>query len=344
MVHCFIPRQWRLAKVVYFLIIFEFPFMVANLSLFGIASPNLYRTILWSEGGRMGYNSDPSTVLYAAANYRPVKEPLVWSSFNTQYNLYIGVICTFFWLIKVTGWLLHVCYPILSLPLHLGLMALWAVSIYAQTAPDTIDPKRQNHGAPWYITKSCSVVDDKTIQAYCKQAKSSFAVSIIMLVIYCTHILLAAYSLYPTKEARLTHATKAAEKQARKEKWASSPYDDNEVSPEDQWQHMWELQQLPRTPGAAPPPQQGWEKAPMTPRTATFGQLGGEQLQYRQFQAQQFPQQYSQQVYSQPVAQGNGIGNGNGNGGVEYYGNNGDVPEYVPQGHGHGGKGKGAVV
>lgn len=83
MARCFIPRQWRLHYVLWALIILEFPFTVANLALFGIASPNLYRTILWTEGGKRGFNSDPSTVLYAAANYRPVKTPIVWS------NLYV---------------------------------------------------------------------------------------------------------------------------------------------------------------------------------------------------------------------------------------------------------------
>lgn len=76
----FIPRQWRLPRIVYFLMIFELPFTVANLALFGIASPNLYRTILWKAGGDMGFNSDPSTVLYAYANYKPVNIPVVWSS------------------------------------------------------------------------------------------------------------------------------------------------------------------------------------------------------------------------------------------------------------------------
>jgi len=76
----FIPRTWRLARLVWFLMVFELPFTVANLVLFGIASPNSYRTILWREGGARGFNSDPSTVLYSFANYRPVATPLVWSS------------------------------------------------------------------------------------------------------------------------------------------------------------------------------------------------------------------------------------------------------------------------
>lgn len=76
----YIPRDWRLQKVVWALLILEFPFTVANLTLFGIAAPNTYRTLLWAEGGKQGFNSDPSTILYAYANYRPVKEPLVWSN------------------------------------------------------------------------------------------------------------------------------------------------------------------------------------------------------------------------------------------------------------------------
>jgi hypothetical protein len=80
MARFFIPRAWRLPRIVYFLMIFELPFTVANLALFGIASPNLYRTILWRLGGEMGYNSSPSFVLYAYANYKPVEIPVVWSS------------------------------------------------------------------------------------------------------------------------------------------------------------------------------------------------------------------------------------------------------------------------
>ncbi|KAF1841314.1 uncharacterized protein K460DRAFT_291356 [Cucurbitaria berberidis CBS 394.84] len=269
-----IPRTWRLPKVVWFLIIFELPFTVANLALFGIASPNLYRTILWNEGGRMGFNSDPSTIVYAYANYRPVHTPAVWSSFNTQYHLIIGVVCTFFWLIKVTMCLVNVFLPILSLLLHIALLILWAYGIHMQTSPDTIDPKRMNKGAPWYITKSCNIVEDKQIRSYCMQAKSSFAVSIIMLSIYALFLVLSVYSLVPTAAAREAHATKRAEKQAQKEKWNSSPYD-NEMTADEQWQHMWELQQLPRTPGTV-----GGMKSPMTPRTRAFGDLEGQQNVY----------------------------------------------------------------
>lgn len=103
--------------------------------------------------------------------------------------------------------------------------------------------------------------------------------------------LLSMYSLYPTKEARIAHQTRQAEKKAEKEKWASSPYD-NEMTAEEQWQHMWELQQLPRTPGTA-----GGMKSPITPRTKAFNALDngaggyyGEEIQGNP----QVPQQYQQ--------------------------------------------------
>jgi len=89
----------------------------------------------------------------------------------------------FFYLIKSTAWLLHVFYPIFSLPLHVALGALWAYSIAIQTGKDTIDPERINNGAPWYITKNCNIVESKTIRGYCMQAKSSFAVSVCMLYV-----------------------------------------------------------------------------------------------------------------------------------------------------------------
>lgn len=89
----------------------------------------------------------------------------------------------FFYLIKSTMWLLKVFIPLLSLILHMALLSLWAYGIHIQTSPDTIDPDRINNGPPWYLTKSCGIVEDKQIRAYCMQAKGSFAISIIMLYV-----------------------------------------------------------------------------------------------------------------------------------------------------------------
>lgn len=71
--------DWRNLKPIYALIIIEFPLTVATLALFGIADPNLYRTALWTEGSRHGWNSDPIELLYAYANYKPIKVPTPWN-------------------------------------------------------------------------------------------------------------------------------------------------------------------------------------------------------------------------------------------------------------------------
>jgi hypothetical protein len=86
----------------------------------------------------------------------------------------------FFFLVKSTMWLLKVFIPIFSLILHAALLSLWAYGIHMQTAPDTIDPQHQNKGLPWYLTKSCGILEDKINKGYCMQAKASFAVSIVM--------------------------------------------------------------------------------------------------------------------------------------------------------------------
>lgn len=111
----------------------------------------------------------------------------------------------FFWLVKITGWLLHVMFPILSLPLHIALMSLWAGSIYIQTAPDTIDADHRNGGAPWYITKNCNIVADKTIRGYCMQAKSSFAVSCVMLYVYPSSLRLLPNLSPPSQSPHAQH-------------------------------------------------------------------------------------------------------------------------------------------
>ncbi|KAF2202602.1 hypothetical protein GQ43DRAFT_413406 [Delitschia confertaspora ATCC 74209] len=267
MARFFIPRRWKLSKLLWIMLALEFPLTVANLTLFGIASPNTYRTKLWQEGGNHGFNSDPSTLLYAYANYRPVKTPVVWSNNETQFNLVIGVLSTFIYLTKVTMFITHVFYPIVSLLVHLILTSLFAYGVYVQSAPDTIDPKRQNHGLPWYVTKNCNLSSSNSIKGYCQQAKAAWAVTLVMLMLFAVHVLVSVWSLIPTKDERITHQTKVAEKKAEKEKF--SPIDDG-MTAEQQWQHMWELQQLPRTPGTA-----GGMRSPMTPRTKAFTDLGG---------------------------------------------------------------------
>jgi hypothetical protein len=71
--------EWRFVKVLFGLCILEFPLTVAALALSGIAHPNTYRTLLWNEGARLGWNSDPILVLYEYANYKTPVIPVPWS-------------------------------------------------------------------------------------------------------------------------------------------------------------------------------------------------------------------------------------------------------------------------
>ncbi len=79
-----------------------------------------------------------------------------------------------------TSSVVHIFPPILSVFVHAGLAALYAVSIYGQAGKDMSDPKHPQPGAPWYITKSCSVASTKAVRDFCQQAKGSFAVAVMM--------------------------------------------------------------------------------------------------------------------------------------------------------------------
>lgn len=74
-------RQWKWPKVVVGLMVAELMGTVGCLVLFGVASPNTYRTAMWQIGADNGFNSSPLQILYAYANYQPIpKIPMVWSS------------------------------------------------------------------------------------------------------------------------------------------------------------------------------------------------------------------------------------------------------------------------
>lgn len=76
----YLAHRWRIPKVMVALFVLELPLTVACLALFGIADPDTYRTTMWQIGSDNGFNSNPNEILYAAANYRPIHVPLIWSS------------------------------------------------------------------------------------------------------------------------------------------------------------------------------------------------------------------------------------------------------------------------
>lgn len=75
-----LAHRWRVPKVFVGLMIAEFVFTVACLTLMGVAHPNTYRTKLWQDGFDAGFNSAPNSVLYDLANWRPAHVPEIWSS------------------------------------------------------------------------------------------------------------------------------------------------------------------------------------------------------------------------------------------------------------------------
>ncbi|KAL8919259.1 MAG: hypothetical protein Q9172_005076 [Xanthocarpia lactea] len=252
-----IPREWKFPKVILYLFGVELLFEIAALALFGIAEPDLYRTDLWQEGSDHGWNSNPNSIIYAYANYRPVHTPLPWSQFVTHYNVVISVVALFLLLCKGIMYICHIFRPLLSTPIHAALVALFAVSIHAQSASDMSDPEHPQPGAPWYITRSCGAPVKPRLQGYCKQAKASFAIAILLCALFAVYVILSIWSLLAPAGAAIRH---------RKLSTASSS------DAEAQAQRPWEMTQVhpPPTPGTT-----GGLKSPMTPRTTAFNTLSG---------------------------------------------------------------------
>jgi len=183
----YVAHKWRHPRALIALLVLETPLTIATLALFGIASPNLYRTKLWADGYANGYNSSPNQVLYDFANHRTPVTPLCWSSFVTEWNLVISVLSMFILLAKTAAHVMNVFWPLISLFVGAVEVALYAVSLHAQTAKDLSDPAHLQRGPPWYITKSCSVVHEVSNLGYCRQAKASFAVTICMVYVTLSH-------------------------------------------------------------------------------------------------------------------------------------------------------------
>lgn len=101
----------------------------------------------------------------------------------TSYNLVLGVLSTFFLITKLPIHWMQLFYPPVAVGIHASLIILYIVSAAYQAGSDESDPKHPQPGAPWYITKSCSVAYRKSNIGYCMQAKSLFAITIILMFV-----------------------------------------------------------------------------------------------------------------------------------------------------------------
>jgi hypothetical protein len=106
-----------------------------------------------------------------------------------QFNITISVLSTFTLLVKSVMAIMRVLYPFISIIIHGIEFGLYMFSIHGQTSPDTIDPQHINNGPPWFITKSCSVTALPQNIGYCKQAKASFYVSVVMAYVSLHNVL-----------------------------------------------------------------------------------------------------------------------------------------------------------
>ncbi|WEW57652.1 hypothetical protein PRK78_003119 [Emydomyces testavorans] len=247
----YLPRKYLSPLAFKALLVIELPFTVAVLALFGIASPNLYRTKLWQDGADNGFNSSPDELVYRFANYEPYTTPRPWTQFITNFNLVISVLSMFFLLVKAPMFVLNVFYPPLSILVHTILIVLYCVSAAWQGGSDMSDKTRPQPGAPWYITKNCNVARHPSNIGYCKQAKSGFACTIVLIAIFLTHLALAIISCFPTEETRERQREKLEKKQTLEElKSLKSPCYPNFIHGENGLQ-------------------------PITPRTMAFNRLGG---------------------------------------------------------------------
>lgn len=174
------------------------------------------------------------------------------------------------------------------------------------------DPKHPQPGAPWYITKSCSVAAHASNIRYCEQAKSLFAISIILMyathshtlltqkkkkkktnlicsVYYCVELGFSIHSCFVTPEEREEILEQREEKKIEKEfeqeilkspsmiPMTPGPMSPGHMTPG----FMPQRGMLPRTPGFPPtaatgPVKDGSPVSPhmFTPRTLGFNRLG----------------------------------------------------------------------
>ncbi|CAD0093284.1 unnamed protein product, partial [Aureobasidium vineae] len=221
-----------------------FPFTVAALALFAIAQPNTYRTRLWTDGYNNGFNSSPTEILI------------------TDYNVVISVLSMFIMLVKPVLFFMRALIPILSALIHILLVVLYAYSAYGQSASDMTDKHHPQKGAPWYITKSCNVASDTKNIGYCRQAKASFAVTLIL---FAVTLAVSLYSCVPTKAEKLARAADVEETEIPEYSPETARLDEQEwekLRSQAEWQHS-----LPSATSNM--------LNPMTPRTVAFQTLEG---------------------------------------------------------------------
>lgn len=129
----------------------------------------------------------------------------------------IGVLSTFVFLVKVPIHVLRFFYPPVGAVTHGIMTILYIIAACFQTGSDTTDSRHPQHGAPWYITKPCSVAYSKSNIGYCEQAKTLFAFTIMVIFLYFVETVLAIMCCFSTKEQRDAWYQRQEEKREEKD-------------------------------------------------------------------------------------------------------------------------------
>lgn len=193
-------RPWRAKAPLYWGMIPELAGIIPCLVLFALQQPDAWRTLFWRIGYENQLNSNPSMILYAYANFRPLPTiPFVWTQTLTTFNVAISIVSLFVLLGKMIATIMKVYYPIFGTIVGVTLTALYTVSVYGQAGPDYADDRYPSPVA-WYIRRSCDIARPYGAYKNCQMSKGAFAATVFLLAVYLFQTCFAIWAMLPNKE------------------------------------------------------------------------------------------------------------------------------------------------
>ncbi|KAG6008769.1 hypothetical protein E4U21_003967 [Claviceps maximensis] len=258
--HGILRRAWpqMTGKGTAWLMLFELAGVVAVLTIFGLAQPDMYRSAMWEIGFQNKLNSNPNMVLYAYANYQPLPAvPLIWSQTLTDFNVAISVMSLFFLIGKLIAFIMKLWYPILATFINCAMVALYTVSTYGQIGPDYADA-RYPAPAAWYFRQGCDLARRYNKYKSCQVAQASLFATLYILVIYLCNLGFSIWAMMLNNRANNSE---------------NNDDDDFSTTWDPNKQSTWEMRNM-KSPASI-------HESPFTPRTQAFRTLD-RQLPLRQ--------------------------------------------------------------
>ncbi|KAG9233620.1 hypothetical protein BJ875DRAFT_38144 [Amylocarpus encephaloides] len=178
-------RRIRVAYCDFIVAVLETFLITASLLLCGYGYPDTARNMLWEEGGRQGWSSDPRKRIYDYANHRdPPKIPWIWSQRASDLELAAPLaILAFFISWKSLRWSM----PEVEHTRTKIWMRLWALvfSIVSGVSQVSGESKGADHNCmraiPWYLRRGCGdLMGGSEVTVACNVGRGRFAVTILM--------------------------------------------------------------------------------------------------------------------------------------------------------------------